>query len=46
MNTPRLTAREIAELMQHVGYGSAWLGPVPVSGQGSRVTDRASWPTA
>src|SRR3972149_3497435 len=39
MNTPRLTPREIAELMQHVGYGSAWLGPVLVSGQGSRVTD-------
>src|SRR3990170_5770287 len=39
MDTPRLTPREIAGLMQHVGYGSAWLGPVLVSGQGSRVTD-------
>jgi 4-aminobutyrate aminotransferase-like enzyme len=39
MDTPRLTSGEIAALQQHVGYGSAWLGPVLVSGQGSRVTD-------
>jgi len=39
MDTPRLTPGEIAALQQHVGYGSAWLGPVLVSGQGSRVTD-------
>src|SRR3972149_7453793 len=39
MNTPRLTPRELAELMQRVGYGSAWLGPVLVSGQGARVPD-------
>ncbi len=39
MDTPRLTHQEIAALQQHVGYGSAWLGPVLVSGHGSRVTD-------
>jgi 4-aminobutyrate aminotransferase/(S)-3-amino-2-methylpropionate transaminase len=39
MDTPRPTPQEIAELTQYVGYGSAWLGPVLVSGQGSRVTD-------
>ena len=33
------TPAEIAEMQRHVGYGSAWLGPVLVSGQGSRVTD-------
>jgi 4-aminobutyrate aminotransferase/4-aminobutyrate aminotransferase/(S)-3-amino-2-methylpropionate transaminase len=39
MDAPRPTPQEIAELTQYVGYGSAWLGPVLVSGQGSRVTD-------
>ena len=36
---PKLTPHQIADLQRHVGYGSAWLGPVLVSGQGSRVTD-------
>ena len=39
METPRPTREEIAELQKHVGYGSAWLGPVLTGGQGSRVTD-------
>jgi 4-aminobutyrate aminotransferase len=39
MDHPRWTSQQIAELTQYVGYGSAWLGPVLVSGQGSRVTD-------
>jgi len=39
MEEARLTADEIAALQKHVGYGSTWLGPVLVSGQGSRVTD-------
>jgi 4-aminobutyrate aminotransferase-like enzyme len=39
MSQSRPTPQEIAELLQYVGYGSAWLGPVLVSGQGSRVTD-------
>jgi 4-aminobutyrate aminotransferase-like enzyme len=34
-----LTPEQIQELQRHVGYGSAWLGPVLVAGQGSRVTD-------
>jgi len=36
---PRLTQGEIARLMQNIGYGSAWLGPVLIGGQGCRVTD-------
>ena len=39
MEHPKLTQGEIARLMQHIGYGSAWLGPVLVEGQGCRVTD-------
>jgi len=39
MEQPQLTREQIAELQRYVGYGSAWLGPVLVSGQGSRVTD-------
>lgn len=39
MEQARLTSREIAELQRYVGYGASWLGPVLVSGQGSRVTD-------
>jgi 4-aminobutyrate aminotransferase-like enzyme len=39
MASPELTPQRIAELQRHVGYGSTWLGPVLVSGQGSRVTD-------
>ena len=39
METSRPTREEIAELQKHVGYGSAWLGPVLTGGQGSRVTD-------
>ena len=35
----RLSSEEIAGLREYVGYGSTWLGPVLVSGQGSRVTD-------
>ncbi len=34
-----LTPEQIQELQRHVGYGSTWLGPVLVAGQGSRVTD-------
>jgi 4-aminobutyrate aminotransferase-like enzyme len=36
---PQLTAEQIAELQQYIGYGAAWLGPVLVGGEGSRVTD-------
>ncbi len=39
MTEAPLTPQELAELQKHVGYGSTWLGPVLVSGQGSRVTD-------
>ena len=39
MEQPKLTPGEIARLMQNIGYGSAWLGPVLVGGQGCRVTD-------
>jgi 4-aminobutyrate aminotransferase-like enzyme len=35
----RPSPEELAALQRHVGYGSSWLGPVLVSGQGSRVTD-------
>jgi 4-aminobutyrate aminotransferase-like enzyme len=39
MQQPPLTAQQIAELQQYIGYGAAWLGPVLVGGQGCRVTD-------
>ena len=39
MEQSRPSAREIAELQKHVGYGSAWLGPVLTGGKGTRVTD-------
>ena len=39
MEQPKLTAQQIAELQQYIGYGAAWLGPVLVEGSGCRVTD-------
>ncbi len=39
MEQHKLTAQQIAEFQQYIGYGSAWLGPVLVEGKGCRVTD-------
>ena len=39
MESSKLTPQEAAELQRYVGYGSSWLGPALVTGEGCRVTD-------
>ncbi|HTX53313.1 MAG TPA: aspartate aminotransferase family protein [Candidatus Baltobacteraceae bacterium] len=39
MSTGHLTPEDAARLQEFIGYGSSWLGPALVSGEGCRVTD-------
>jgi 4-aminobutyrate aminotransferase-like enzyme len=39
VNNSHLTPEEAAGLQHYIGYGSSWLGPALVSGEGCRVTD-------
>ncbi len=39
MSTRQLSPEEATRLQQYIGYGSSWLGPALVSGEGCRVTD-------
>jgi len=39
VSTGHLTPEDAARLQEFIGYGSSWLGPALVSGEGCRVTD-------